>query len=250
MTILADKPIIISPPFGYYYNNSRAVSVLGSYTLQPRPGRGLRIAQFVWDNLRHPVPGGYRNRIGLRNPGLPSISPLSDSVIYSLVGLEPYGWLTMLYVLLEKEHTGAGRIHVELNVSCPNVHEYSITRAILERFVQHFDVTVKLPPDLEKILPLVEMCGEAGVHHLHCSNTSPSDIGGLSGYPLKQINLPIVENLAKTHKNVIGGGGIYCWQDILDYANAGASYFSIATLCFHPIRVQKLIDRFYSENSI
>lgn len=248
MTLLGEKPILISPPFGNYYNHSLATRVLGSYTLEERPGRTGKVAQFIVDNIRHPVKDGWRNRIGLKNPGISSITTLHDDVFYSLVGLNPDDWNIMFYSLLEKKRLGSGRINVELNVSCPNVHEYSITRNILERYVEYFDVSVKVPPDLEKILPLSDMCHEAGVHYLHCSNTLSSEIGGLSGYPLKAINLPIVEKLAQ-HWTLIAGGGIYEWQDLLDYARAGASYFSISTLCFHPIKAHKLIKRFFWEQN-
>lgn len=241
-----EKPIHISPPFGNYYVNSRVTSVLGSYTLLPRPGRGLKVAQFALDNLIHPVDGGWRNRIGLRNPGLDAVAGLWNNVIYSLVGIELDDWKKMLYILLEKERFGAAqRLHVELNVSCPNVHEYSITRAILEQYVEHFDVTVKVPPIFSQLLPISDMCHQAGVHYLHCSNTIPSELGGLSGYPLKLVNLPIVERMAKEW-TLVAGGGIYSFQDLLDYAHAGATYFSISTLCFYPWRVRKLINEFYN----
>lgn len=238
------KDILISPPFGNYIRSSKATPILGSYTLSPRSGRLMKVGQFVLDNLRHPVPGGWRNRIGLRNPGIASLDRLEDDRVYSIVGgLEPVDWEANLYVLLEKPW-GRRRPHVELNVSCPNVHGSLISRATLERYTRVFVVTVKLWPDLETILPFVDICGQAGVDYLHCSNTVPSDLGGLSGYPLKAINLPIVERLAQEW-TVIGGGGIYGWQDLLDYSSAGASYFSISTLWFHPIRAMKLINRYY-----
>lgn len=203
------------------------------------------MAQFVLDNLLHPVEGGWRNRIGLKNPGIANIGGLFDDVVYSLVGIEPDDWIAMLYVLLEKDRVwNSGRIHVELNDSCPNADSASLTRSILEQYVKYFTVTVKVKPDLEKIRPISDMAHEAGVHFLHCSNTKPSELGGISGTPLKKINLPIVEQMAKEW-TLIAGGGIYSFEDLLDYAHAGASYFSISTLCFHPIRTQKLIREFY-----
>lgn len=236
--------ILISPPFGSYLSINGTTSVLGSYTLHDRPGRFKKTCQFLLDNWRYPVEGGYRNRIGLKNPGVASLKVLSEDKIYSFVGLEPYDWAAIWYVLMGRQY-GFKQL-IELNISCPNVHEYSIQRDILERYTKIFTVIVKLPPDLEKILPLVDMCGEAGVRYLHCSNTVPSQIGGLSGYPLKTVNLPIIERLAKEW-TVIGGGGIYNWQDLLDYSNAGATYFSMSTAWIHPFKALKLVKQFYRE---
>jgi hypothetical protein len=79
------RDIIISSPFGTYIKSKKATSVLGSFTLDKRPGRAGKIVQFIIDNVRHPVPGGWRNRIGLRNPGIGSIGYLSSQYTYSLV---------------------------------------------------------------------------------------------------------------------------------------------------------------------
>lgn len=244
------KPIIVSPPFGNYIANSKVTSVLGSYTLKARHGRLLKVSQFVYDNLRHPVPGGYRNRIGLRNKGISSIGGLLEDAIYSFVGLDPYDWEAIRYVALEIPRWGKFRPIVELNISCPNVHDYSISRKVLEQYGEDFNVIVKLPPDQEKILPLVEMCGEAGVRFLHLSNTVPSEIGGLSGYPLKLINLPIVEMIARRYPNlrIIGGGGIYEWQDLLDYYRAGAIYFSTSTVWLKPWKARRIVKRYWDSS--
>ena len=66
------------------------------------------------------------------------------------------------------------------------------------------------------------------------SNTIPSPKGGISGEQLKKINLPLIENAAKTLNDVrlIAGGGIYSAQDVTDYRNAGANDFAISTVWF------------------
>ena len=238
--------LLISPPFGSYISTSFTTSVLGSFTVEPRPGLFCKSLQFFLDNYHHPVKDGYRNRIGLRNPGVYNIPYINDLYIYSVVGLKQYDWDTILLTLegCLKENS----IIVELNLGCPNVHEYGIRREIIKEYCRYFKVIAKLPPT-EKFFPIADMCAEEGIDYFHCSNTVPSELGGISGYPLKHINLPLVTELAKRcpHIPIIAGGGIYEWQDILDYRRAGAIYFSTSTVWLNPFKAYKLVRRFHKE---
>ena len=78
------------------------------------------------------------------------------------------------------------------------------------------------------------------------SNTLPIQTYGVSGYPLKRVNLPFLENVAKLdlkHTRLIAGGGIYTLQDVMDYHNAGATDYSLSTIFFTPWKVSKVIKR-------
>ena len=55
----------ISAPFGNYLHREGAVSVTGTWTVDPRPGRIKQIIK----TLRY-TKTGWRNKLGLRNPGL------------------------------------------------------------------------------------------------------------------------------------------------------------------------------------
>ena len=55
----------ISAPFGNFIKNDKAISVTGSWTLAPRPGRFTQIIK----TLRY-TKTGWRNKLGLRNPGI------------------------------------------------------------------------------------------------------------------------------------------------------------------------------------
>lgn len=238
--------LYISPPFGSYIRDSRARSIVGSLTPLPRPGRGWKITQFVLDNLLHPVPGGWRNRIGLRNKGICSIDEFTDAVVYSLVGLEQYDWEVMLQILDERAHRPHPErpVHVELNLGCQNVHDYSIEPATLAEYASAYTVTAKLPAGLRG-LDYLDMCEKAKVHSLHVANTLPDLIGSISGRPLKPINLTAVEMIAaRSTLPITGGGGIYEYQDLLDYHNAGATSFSLGTVWFRPWKAWEIVSEY------
>lgn len=248
------KRIHIAPPFGTHIISSRATSVVGSYTCLTRSHRGLKILQFFYDNLRYPVDRGWRNRIGLRNPGIASIGYLFDDCIYSLVGLEDYDWELMLDKLQQTpvhSEAATASVFIEINLGCPNVHKYGIPEPVLAEFCNLYTVIAKFPAHYDTAIGMAEMCARAGVCYFHASNTlpDPMGLGGISGYPLKLVNLPIVQKLAELYPNIpiIGGGGIYAWQDYLDYKSAGATYFSMGTVWFHPLKARSLLRRMYED---
>ena len=57
--------IFIAAPFGNYLRRKDTVSVTGTFTVAPRPGRLKAIIK----TLRY-TKQGWRNKLGLRNPGL------------------------------------------------------------------------------------------------------------------------------------------------------------------------------------
>jgi dihydroorotate dehydrogenase len=135
-----------------------------------------------------------------------------------------------------------------LNLGCPNVHEYGIDFNSLEQFCRHYWCGVKLPADLRQAFVVAEQAVLAGVRYLHAGNTLPSERGGISGHPLKFVNLQIVEALAKMFSginvNIVGGGGIYSFDDLIDYRNAGANSYSLATVWFKPWRARKIMRQY------
>ena len=55
--------------------------------------------------------------------------------------------------------------NVEVNLGCPNVHEYGIPPSIMKDYCTKFNVIAKLSPD-ENIKETAAMCIEAGVQKL------------------------------------------------------------------------------------
>jgi dihydroorotate dehydrogenase len=239
------NPFLISPPFGSYLGFNHATRVLGSYTLNRRPGRFGKTVEFFWQNLIDPVPGGWVNRIGLRNPGISAVE-FNTRHLYSLVGLEDSDWEWMFDHI---HHRADSHTRFELNLGCPNVHEYGIPRIALTVYCRTYWCGVKLPADLNAAMKIAAMAVGSGARYLHAGNTLPSPRGGLSGYPLKPTNLAIVEALAREFPsiNIVGGGGNYTFDDLVDYRNAGATVLSFGTACFRPWRVKRLINQYVSK---
>jgi dihydroorotate dehydrogenase len=46
---------------------------------------------------------------------------------------------------------------------------------------------------------------------------------------------------------IISGGGITEWQDVINYKDKGADHFSVSTLCFNPLKLSILYLN-YKEN--
>lgn len=222
------KTFLISPPFGNWIISRRCTSVRGSFTWERR--RGL-----VYHTIRslRPVTGGWVNQIGLRNRGIRNTF-FYDDVIYSLVGLADGDWERML------EHCPAG-LNVEVNLGCPNVHEYGIPFGVLKDFCTKFRVSAKLPPT-GIVDDMAAMCVEGGVRYLHCCNTLPTERGGESGHRLYLENLPIVGRLAQRYPGrIIAGGGIYTAHAVNTYRIFGATHFSLATVWLTPWRVPAIL---------
>ena len=225
--------ILISPPFGNYLNIPGTTSVRGSFTLHKRPG-------LIWNTIKtlRKVEGGWRNKIGLRNCGIKNVKfdDPRDNRIYSIVGLDAGDWEHMYIHMPFVVNT------IEINLGCPNVHEYSIPFDMMRTFCKDWNVIAKLTPD-DTIDKIAEHCINAGADFLHCSNTIPTAKGGISGKQLFDINLPIVERLAKRYPGkIIAGGGIYNVNDLIRYYEVGATHFSLSTICItHPQEMKLII---------
>lgn len=252
---MLDRTFLTSPPFGNYrlLSHPAAYRVIGSFTAQPRPGRLGQIARTL-----RPVPGGWVNSIGLRNPGVASL--LSGNIfhrtwnvrpgeIISLAALVSRDWDVFLQHLIFRD--GPREMIVELNVSCPNVDEHPDLppRDLLHRAHESpgLDVIVKLAPVEQSVRAAMQLVDECGVRYLHLSNTLPSPVGGISGRAQREVNLPLVERVASLlssgrRAEVIAGGGIYEPSHLRAYEAAGATRFSMSTAWFRPWRALRVIN--------
>lgn len=233
---------LIGPPFSNLFHRSllqdeQLEHILGSYTLYRRKG-------MIWHYLLslRPTKEGWRNKIGLRNPGISRVEfykkgiieghiwqPRDTKSIFSFAGLEADDWSNIAEYI-------PSHLRVELNVGCPNCHACGISPFDIKAFLNKCSlVVVKLPAD-ERIYDIAEMAVKAGVQYLHTSNTIPGARGGESGGRLKRFNLPVI---AKLHEmfpgiKIIGGGGIGTsanpLDDARDYENAGAEHIALSTI--------------------
>ncbi|XP_059201676.1 dihydroorotate dehydrogenase (quinone), mitochondrial isoform X2 [Centropristis striata] len=106
-------------------------------------------------------------------------------------------------------------------------------------------VLVKIAPDLteQDKQDIADVVTELGVDGLMVSNTTvsrpeslqdsnKSEVGGLSGEPLKDLSTRTVRemyNLTKGKVLIVGIGGVACGQDALDKIRAGASLVQLYT---------------------
>lgn len=249
-----ERPFLISPPFGSYFSYRRAYSVLGSFTRWPRPGRTVQVLRTV-----RPVPGGWINKIGLRNGGalkasdvLQSSASKAEIVSIALIDGDEAEWDWVCGFL---DMHRIGDLIVELNVSCPNT-EHPMpalpTTAQATRLAAQPNLTViwKLPPieyavkkAFDHLVPYAKM------RYVHLSNTLPSPIGGISGTAQREVNLKLVENVIVWWGNaalpeIIAGGGIYTPEHLRQYRDAGATRFSLATAWFWPPRALKVMRNY------
>jgi dihydroorotate dehydrogenase len=221
------KRIIISPPFGTYLNFDWATSVKGTWTAFPRPGnRVLRAIR----TIRH-VEGGWINNIGLINDGISSGVYTNPNLIYSISAVDNIlEWSIILKSIPNN------RI-LEMNIGCPNENKVLPTPKIYKDFKAKSKlIIIKLPPDKQTALDIVETALESGITHFHCCNTLPTPKGGRSGTVLKYHSLALIDVIKHKHPHaiIIGGGGIYTPNDIQEYHDVGVEHFSLATIWFTP----------------
>ncbi len=244
--------------FGEEYHELYDVGCLGGIsskglTLHPKDGNeGIR----VWETA-----SGMMNSVGLQNPGVEAF------IDHGIAQMRRFGNVLIANMgghSMEDYITGATMLSnadidmLELNISCPNVKsggmafgiKADVAREVVTavRKVCHKPLIVKLSPNAENIVEMALACEEAGADALSLVNTFQAmaiDIhkrkpvfnnvyAGLSGAAIKPIALRMVHSVCKkVHVPVIGIGGIYTAEDILEFVMAGAAAVQIGTVNFN-----------------
>lgn len=223
----------IAAPFGNYIKTKNTRSVIGSFTLERRPGLFKQIAK----TLRYKN-GTWYNALGLRNPGIKfglKYYYRSTKDIISLAAIQPDDWLKLSELVPDD-------VDLEVNISCPNIEHFSDYTKGIENFLsKKRKVIAKLAPGTE--IATVGALLDLGFTSFHCCNTLPTEHGGMSGRKLRPhvINLCTVIKSLAPDAEIIAGGGIYERHDLIHYKNFGATSYSLGTVCFHPIKFYKLI---------
>lgn len=234
------------------YEAIGAIAVKGLY-LEPRDGcRPPRI----WE-----TPSGMLNAIGLQEVGierfldekLPRLRELQTSILVNICGssVEEYAELARLLDTVE------GISGIEMNISCPNVHEGGIlfgcdpdmaayvTEAV--RKATRLPVIPKLSPNVTDIAAVARKVESAGADAVSLINTMPAMaidvetrkprlanvVGGLSGPAIRPIAVRLVYQASQALSiPIIGIGGISSYEDVLEFVLAGASAVQIGTMGF------------------
>lgn len=216
---------------------------------------------------------GLLNSIGLQNPGLDKFiaedlpvlrETLTVPLIVSFSGSSLIEFAQMLECLEKQE----GISGYEVNVSCPNVENEGIAFGIDPDVVNKLcallsplterELIVKLSPNVTDIAVIAKAAEEGGATAISLINTIwgmaidycngksriKKGIGGYSGIGIKPLALALTYRAAQAVKiPVIAMGGIYNWQDALEFFWAGASMIALGTANFiDPLAVDKVYE--------
>lgn len=259
----------------YYDLNKLGAIVVKATTQKARLGNPTpRVAE---------VTCGMLNSIGLANPGLDKV--LSDELpwlkSYSLpVIVNVAGETVEEYCSVVDRISRSKLAHaIELNVSCPNVAQGGLSfgadskvlSELLKRVrgVCSLPLIVKLSPNVIDIVEIGLAAQEAGADAISLINTLigmkidintgrpvlARKVGGLSGPAIKPVAIRMVYQLADVLKlPIIGIGGIYTAEDVIEFIMAGASAVQIGTANFtNPMAMPDIIDdleRYMKEKGI
>lgn len=254
-----DNPIVpASGTFGYGYEFAELydINILGSFafkgtTKEPRFGNPTpRIAE---------TPAGMINAVGMQNPGIDKViseelsrlaACFHKKVIANIGGfsVEEYTWCCEK--IDKVEQVGI----IELNVSCPNVHNgcmsfgtdplgvAAVTRAA--KAATKKPVYVKLSPNVTDIVSIAVSAAEAGADGISLINTLlgmridlrtkkpviANKMGGLSGSAILPVALRMVYQVYEAVKlPIIGMGGVTSAYDVVEMMLAGATAVEIGS---------------------
>lgn len=216
--------------------------------------------------------GGMLNAIGLQNIGvdhfvsdkLPALLRLGPKVIANCWGTTPAEYDEVVRRLDRVDGVDA----IELNLACPNKPEWdpppsadpSVTAALVRstRALTTKPLWVKLTPNVTDITEVARAAEDAGADALSLINTlkgmaidvdarAPvlgNTTGGLSGPAIKPVALYLVFEVARAVRiPIVGGGGIVCGDDAVEFLLAGASAVHVGTASlFDPSAPARIAD--------
>ena len=198
-------------------------------------------------------PGGMINSVGLQNPGInvlvnekvPALRKVYDGcIIANISGFS----LDEYRECCAKADVCEGIDIIEVNISCPNVHNggmafgtsaesaAEVTRTV--RAVCHKPVFIKLSPNVTDIVSIARACEDAGADGVTLVNTFlgmridihrrkpviANKMGGFSGRAIFPIGLRMVYQVAHACRiPVMGCGGVASAADVIEMMMAGAT---------------------------
>ncbi len=227
---------------------------------------------------------GMLNSIGLQNEGIDDflnnhLPVLKERSIRPILSI--FGENRTEFEKISAQLTDCCRYiaAVELNLSCPNVEKGGMAFCAFPETVKEVTATVKkmlnipviakLSPNTGRMDLAAEAARDGGASAVSVINTlvgTAFDIhtcrprlgnvmGGLSGPAIKPVALAHVYKLCvKKIIPVIGMGGIFDWEDAVEFLIAGASAVGIGTANFVDyFAAQKIVDgisRYLKEKNI
>lgn len=268
------NPIIpASGTFGYGYEFAEIydINVLGSLsfkgtTKEPRFGNPTpRIAE---------SPSGIINSVGLQNPGIEKV--ISDElpklrkcfkkpIIANISGFSKEEYQYCCEKINDEEQVEI----IEVNISCPNVHNggmsfgtsakaaEEITRAV--KAVTTKPIYMKLSPNVTDITEIAKACEAGGADGISLINTLmgmridlkkkkptiANVMGGFSGSAIFPVALKMVYQVYDTVSiPIIGIGGVSSCEDVLEMMLAGASAVEVgAANLINPYICKDIVEK-------
>lgn len=271
--ITLDNPVIpASGTFGYgrEFAEIYDINILGSIsfkgtTKDARLGNPLpRIAECT---------GGLINSVGLQNPGveavckdeLPNLAKIyKKPLIANISGFSIEEYTACARAMDKEPQVGI----LEVNVSCPNVHNggmaygvcaesaAEVTRAV--KAVTTKPVYIKLSPNVTDIVEIAKACEDAGADGISLINTLlgmridiktrkpviANKMGGFSGPAIFPVAVRMVYQVANAVKiPVIGMGGVSSARDVIEMMMAGAAAVQVgAANLVNPYACKEIIE--------
>jgi dihydroorotate dehydrogenase (NAD+) catalytic subunit len=209
---------------------------------------------------------GLINAVGLANPGIEAeigalqraktmLGPLGSALIGSVFADTVEGFAQVAARLVE-----AGPDLIEVNISCPNVHDEfgtpfaadpaaaaDVTSAVKEAVAGRAPVLIKLSPNVTDITLVARAVADAGADGISAINTLTGMIidvharrpilanrtGGLSGPALRPLAVRCVYDLYRTvDLPIVGVGGVGNGRDAVEMIMAGATAVGIGSAVY------------------
>ena len=268
-----DNPLIPASGcygFGQDFAPLYDLNILGSIsfkgtTVEPREGNALpRIAE---------CPMGMLNSVGLQNPGvkvvveeeLPALKKIFHKPLVANISGFSFEEFSILAEEMDKvENVGL----LEVNISCPNVHNGGMafgtdTKNVAEVCKRVKEKTkkpvyMKLSPNVTDITEMAKAAEAAGADGISLINTLlgmridikrrrpvlANKVGGYSGPGVFPIALRMVYQVRKAVQiPIIGMGGIASAEDVIEMMMAGASAVEIgAENLVHPYICRDILE--------
>jgi dihydroorotate dehydrogenase (NAD+) catalytic subunit len=226
---------------------------------------------------------GMLNSIGLANLGLddfikkkiPVIRKFNTAVFVNVAGKELKDYIKVAEKMNEIDCIAG----IEVNISCPNVKEggvafgtdpkvaSEVTKEVRKVYKKH--LMVKLSPNVTDITSIAKAVEAEGADSLSLINTLfgmaidvktfkpkiKSVVAGYSGPAIKPVALQAVYKCSKAVKvPLIGMGGIYTAEDVVEFMLSGATAVQIGTANFtNPLsamNIAKDLDTFLKTRKI
>lgn len=236
--------------FGYEFNDIYDINVLGAISIKgttkearfgnPTP----RIAECA---------SGLINSVGLQNPGIDAVIekeiPKLRKVYNKPIIANISGFSIDEYVYCCEKIDKVGDVSIiEVNISCPNVHNggmsfgtmpenaEAVTKAV--KAVTTKPVYVKLTPNVTDIVSIAKAVEQGGADGISLINTSQgmridlnkrkpiiaNKMGGFSGRAIFPIALRMVYQVYEAVKlPIMGIGGVATAEDVIEMMMAGAT---------------------------